>query len=435
MANVAVVELLGNRVRPVFEFGCVDLDDGPAGPTGQMVVVRVDDAPAVETLAPVGHDHVDVTRFDESFQLRVHGGEGDLAAVLHNELVQILSADEASNPTKNANHFTALCGISCRGHDEEPTGADLLSRMVLSSIIGMILKKALITGAVAFVIAVFVFMVTLALVGTRAASKPLIVSGVSQWGTLARQLVGPDARVVTLITDPNADPHQHEATVADAANVSGASLVVLNGAGYDTWLSQLVATRSSPVATINVASLMGVATGKNPHLFYDPRAAIRFVETMSSELRRRSGFATIVPRSKALLANLNALQRSALAIRRSCAGVPVAATEDVSTYLLDDMGLTVVTPESLRLAVGNGVDPSVSDLALALDQLSQHPAFLIDNIQTATPLTNEIVAKARRSRVPVIKVTETMTGTNYVSWLDGVVHSIHQALVKEGCVK
>ncbi len=299
----------------------------------------------------------------------------------------------------------------------------------------MILKKAFVAGAVLFVIAVLAFMVTIGLVGTTATAKPLIVSGVSQWGSLARQLVGPDARVVTLITDPNADPHQHEATVADAANVSGASLVVLNGAGYDTWLSQLVATRSSPVATINVASLMGVAAGQNPHLFYDPRAAVRFIEAMTSELQHRSGFATIVTRSRGLRAQLRTLQGNALAIRQSCAGVPVAATEDVSTYLLADMGLKIVTPESLRLAVGNGVDPSVSDLALALDQLNQHPALLIDNIQTATPLTNEIVTKARTSHVPVIKVTETMTGKSYVAWLDGVVHSIHQALVKEGCVK
>lgn len=435
MANVAVAELLCDRVRPALELGRVDLDDGPADPTGQVVVVRVDDAPAVKSLAPVGHDHVDVAGLDESLQLGVDGGEGDLAAILHNESVQILGAHEASNPAQNPYDFTALCGVSCRGHDKEPTGTDLFFRIILSSITGMILKKVFVAGAVLFVIAVLAFMITIGIAGNKAASRPLIVSGVSQWGALARQLVGPDARVVTLITDPNADPHQHEATVADAANVAGASLVVLNGAGYDTWLSQLVATRSSSVATIDVASLMGVVTGQNPHLFYDPRAAIRFVKVMTSELQHRSGFATIATRSKELLAQLNAVQRSALAIRQSCAGVPVAATEDVSTYLLADMGLKIVTPESLRLAVGNGVDPSVSDLALALDQLRQHPALLIDNTQTATPLTNEIVTKARTSHVPVIKVTETMTGTSYVSWLDGVAHSIHQALAKEGCVK
>ncbi|MHB1251647.1 MAG: metal ABC transporter solute-binding protein, Zn/Mn family, partial [Acidimicrobiales bacterium] len=228
---------------------------------------------------------------------------------------------------------------------------------------------------------------------------------------------------------------QHEATVADAANVADADVVLLNGAGYDTWLTQLVATRSSPVSTIDVASLMHVATGQNPHLFYDPRAAIRFVETLTAMLEHRSGYAHISLRSQVLLAQLNALQQTSMSIRQSCAGVPVAATEDVTTYLLSDMGLKIVTPEGLRLAVGNGVDPSVSDLAQALAQMDQHPAFLVDNTQTATPLTDEMVARAQSARVPVIKVTETMTGTNYVTWINGVVHSIRQALKKEGCIK
>ena len=115
--------------------------------------------------------------------------------------------------------------------------------------------------------------------------------------------------------------------------------------------------------------------------------------------------------------------------------VSVAATEDVTTYLLVDMGLKVVTPQALRLAVGNGVDPSVQDLATALNQLRRHPAFLIDNVQTATPLTNELVGQAQSSRVPVIKVTETMTGTDYVKWLNTVVKKIEDDLMSKGCLK
>ncbi len=181
----------------------------------------------------------------------------------------------------------------------------------------MVLKKTLIGAAVLFVIAIFVAMIDLGVVGQKSSAKPLIVSGVSQWGALARQLVGPDARVVSLITDPNADPHQHEATVSDAANVAEASVVLLNGAGYDTWLSQLVATRSSRVAQIDVAKLMNVAVGKNPHLFYDPHAAIRFVVALTKELQARGGFANLRARSATLLQELHGIQDDALAIRRS----------------------------------------------------------------------------------------------------------------------
>jgi len=58
----------------------------------------------------------------------------------------------------------------------------------------------------------------------------------------------------------------------------------------------------------------------------------------------------------------------------------------------------------------------------------------LNNVQTATPLTNEMVHVATISNVPVINVTETMKGTNYVQWMDGVVAQIRAALVHEGCL-
>jgi zinc/manganese transport system substrate-binding protein len=291
----------------------------------------------------------------------------------------------------------------------------------------MILKRVLLTVAVA--------VASLSLRGgvAQASATPLIVSGVSEWGALASQLVGPDARVVSLLTDPNADPHDHEATISDAANVAQASIVLENGAGYDTWLSQLVSARGSKVSVVNVGKLMDVAPGKNPHLFYNPLAAIKFVKALTALLEHRHGFANINVRSAQLLAQLDTIQGSVESIASTCHGVKVAATEDVTTYLLKDARLDIVTPEALRLAIGNGVDPSVRDLATALEQLKKHPALLIDNIQTATPLTGELVAQANSSHVPVIKVTETMRGHDYVRFMNGVVAKIKAALKSEGC--
>ena len=288
------------------------------------------------------------------------------------------------------------------------------------------------------VLLVITLVVVLALfgrgaLGTSAPRRAVIVTGVSQWGALARQLAAPDLTVVSLLSDPNADPHEHEATVYDAANVSRATYVVLNGAGYDTWLSHLSALQGPQAHVLNVASLMGVESGQNPHLFYNPRAAISMVRALSNMLDAHGRYPGVAARANVLLAQLDALQARVSALRLRCGGVRVAATEDVATYLLNDAGLSVVTPEALRLAVGNGVDPSVADLAKALSQLGTHPAFLIDNIQTATPLTNQIVAQATSEHVPVIRVTETMSGPTYVTWLDAVLAQIERALHREGC--
>ena len=287
-------------------------------------------------------------------------------------------------------------------------------------------------GVGVVVVAVVATMITL---GTRTthSSTPVVVSGVSQWGALARAALGGDARVVTLLSDPNADPHSHEATTSDAAYVDQASIVIENGAGYDTWLSQLVGARSSRPTVINVASLVGVTTGANPHLFYDVTAARRFVEALVSTVARASNSTHVHDSAAAVLASLRALEGQVATLRARCHGVDVAATEDVTGYLLSSLGLHVITPASLRLAVGNGVDPSVSALATALDQLRRHPAFLVNNTQTATPLTNEMVSVARRNHVPVINVTETMVGTSYVSWMGRTIEAMRRDLVVQGC--
>ncbi len=281
------------------------------------------------------------------------------------------------------------------------------------------------------VVAVVATMLTLGARGPRS-STPVVVSGVSQWGALARAALGAHAHVVTLLSDPNADPHSHEATTSDAAYVDEAKIVIENGAGYDTWLSQLVSARSSRPSVINVASLVGVKIGSNPHLFYDVTAARRFVEALV-RVAHASSDPSVSASAGAVLASLRDLEGQVASLRTRCRGVNVAATEDVTGYLLASLGLHVITPESLRLAVGNGVDPSVGALATALDQLRHHPAFLVNNTQTATPLTNEMVSVARRNHVPVIDVTETLVGTNYVTWIRHTISSMRRDLVLQGC--
>lgn len=270
--------------------------------------------------------------------------------------------------------------------------------------------------------------------GAAPVKGPLIVAGVSEWGALARQLVGERANVVTLLTDPNADPHEHEATVHDAGYVAQASVVLENGAGYDTWLAKLVAVSKPDVAQVNAASLMGVSTGSNPHLFYSARVAIRYVQALSAVLARLRPAIDVRPQARTLEGRLARVEGRLAVIKSRCQGVKVSATEDVATRMLVAAGLDVVTPKSLRLAVSNGIDPSVRPLATALEQLNHRPAFLLDNTQTSTPLTETMVARARSLGVPLVNVTETMRGSNYVGFLNGVVDQITAALVHEGCM-
>ncbi len=299
--------------------------------------------------------------------------------------------------------------------------------MIPDSLVGMILNRLLPLTLVAM----------LAALGSSpagASSRPIVVTGVTQWAALARQVAGPDATVVSLVTDPNADPHQHEATFTDAAHVASASIVIVNGAGYDTWLSKLVQGRSSAPTVFNVATMVHAKLGANPHFFYDVSAAQKFVATFSTLLNRHGNLPGVAKRAKSLELALSMIARTLVVVHHACAGVAVAATEDVTGYLLSALGLNVVTPRLLRLAIGNGVDPTVRDLATALDQLRNHVAFLVNNVQTATPLTAQLVARAKSVHVPVLNVTETMRTGTYTQWLGGIIGTMRADLHQEGCL-
>src|SRR5262245_50421785 len=43
-----------------------------------------------------------------------------------------------------------------------------------------------------------------------------VVAGESFWGSIAAQLGGTHVQVTSIVTDPNADPHDYESTTADA---------------------------------------------------------------------------------------------------------------------------------------------------------------------------------------------------------------------------
>ena len=82
-----------------------------------------------------------------------------------------------------------------------------------------------------------------------------------------RSSAGVRCNVTSIVTDPNADPHEYESSSANAKAVANASLVIVNGAEYDDWASEIGPTQDKSNRTLlNVAALLGKKEGTNPHL-------------------------------------------------------------------------------------------------------------------------------------------------------------------------
>jgi zinc/manganese transport system substrate-binding protein len=268
-----------------------------------------------------------------------------------------------------------------------------------------------------------------------------VVAAENFWGSLVSQIGGTKVNVLSIVSDPNADPHEYESSAKDARAVATANYVIINGAGYDSWASKLLSASPNNKRTIlDVATTNGVVTGSNPHMWYNMFYVNRTAATMEQNLIKLDPSDKIyfVSQYKKLEAGLSTYQSKIASIKEQYAGTRVAATEDIFVYLANSTGLDLVSPPSFIEAVAEGNDPPTSSIVSFEQQLkSKQIKLLIYNEQTVTPLTASIKQLAVQQNIPVIGITETMepVNTTFQNWMNSEVTNIQNTLHTEATVK
>ena len=276
----------------------------------------------------------------------------------------------------------------------------------------------------------------------RSASSSAVVSVVAAenfWGSLVAQLGGNDTTVLSIVSDPNADPHEYEANISDAEAIGSAQLVIVNGVGYDDWALQLIAADNNPTQLVlNAGDLNGVSIGGgivtgNPHQWYNPVFVNHTLAAMYSDL------AQIAPGDTAefqqnyatLNVSLANLYGEATSIRAHFAGTKVASTESIFVYLANFTGLDLVSPPEFMEAIAEGNDPSAQSVVEFQCQLeSGQVKVLVYNEQTVTPITTEMRSLAAANNVSIVGVTETIQppGVTFQAWMYGQYLELYNAL-------
>jgi len=169
---------------------------------------------------------------------------------------------------------------------------------------------------------------------TVSGGKIPVVAAENFWGSLASQLGGSHTNVSSIVTDPNADPHEYEGSSADAQAVANACLVIVNGAGYDTWAQQLISASNSPHQTVlNVQELLGVSSEANPHFWYSPSYVNDTVKAIYDDLVKidPADSSYYAQQYASLNDSLGVYNERIQEIASQFAGTKVAATEDILT--------------------------------------------------------------------------------------------------------
>lgn len=259
-----------------------------------------------------------------------------------------------------------------------------------------------------------------------------VVAAENIYGSIAQELGQPYVQVVSILNNPDQDPHLFSNKPSTSKAVMDADVLVFNGADYDPWFKRLLSSQNLHTAVvIEVSQVVSANPGANPHLWYHLAYVEQFAKTLTQEYQRRmpQQHAFFQKRLDLFLAQLQPLATQVQRLKQTYGGLPVTATEPVAAYLVQDMGLAMLDT-AFQLAVMNDTEPSASSRA----QMEQHlrnkqVRLLIYNQQVQDPVTQTMQVVAVKAGVPVVGVTELLPlKQSYSQWYQHTLDRFQAAL-------
>jgi zinc/manganese transport system substrate-binding protein len=254
-----------------------------------------------------------------------------------------------------------------------------------------------------------------------AEDKIAVVAAENFYGDIARQIGGDGVTVVSIMNNPDQDPHLFETTPGIVRQIAGAQIAIVNGADYDPWMEKLLAAAPQPNRTVIIAAdLVHKKPGDNPHLWYDPATMPAVAKAIAAALSaadaaHKNDYAA---RLASFLGSLKPINDKIAAIRGKHAGTAVTASEPVFGYMAGALGLKMRN-EKFQLAVMNDTEPSARDVAAFEQDLKDHKVrVLFYNKQASSKIVQHLVELARAAKIPVVGVTETAPpDLSYQDWM------------------
>jgi zinc/manganese transport system substrate-binding protein len=267
------------------------------------------------------------------------------------------------------------------------------------------------------------------------AGKLQVAAAENFWGSIAAQLGGRKVAVNSIIVNPSTDPHSYEPAASDGVAIARSKMAIVNGIGYDTWASKLLAANpSSARVVLDVGRLLGLREGDNAHQWYSPPSVRRVIGQIVADYKR------LDPKDAAYFdQQRTALETTGLAeydrlrstIRARYGGVPVGYSESIFQALGEDLGLKLLTPYSFAKAIAEGTEVSAADKH-TVDRQAEGRAIKVwvYNSQNATPDVQRVNQLARAARIPITTITETLSpaSATFEQWQDAQLKALLAAL-------
>jgi ABC-type Zn uptake system ZnuABC Zn-binding protein ZnuA len=265
------------------------------------------------------------------------------------------------------------------------------------------------------------------------AGLPKVLAVETFLADIAQNVAG-DRLQVQALMPAGVDPHSFEPTPADIGKVAGCSVLVVNGAGFESFLGRLLQNAGGTRAVIEASSGLagsGPRAG-DPHFWLDPTLVVTYVRNIRDGLSAAdpAGVAAYTANAAAYITKLEALDAW---IRERVGTIPterrlLVTNHESLGYFADRYGFRVVG--EVIPSVSTGASPSAQQLAHLVDVIRETSAPAIFLETGANPQLAEQVAAETGARVVTNLYTHSVTepGGPAPTYLD-MMHANVDAIV------
>lgn len=284
-------------------------------------------------------------------------------------------------------------------------------------------------------------MLALGAGAAHAQDKLKVVASFSILADFARN-VGGDRVDVSMLVGPGGDAHVYTPTPADARNVAAARLVIVNGLGFEGWLSRLVKAAGNK-ATI-VTATKGIMPRKNktedhkhahghshddetdPHAWQSVPNAKIYVANIRDALiaADAAGADTYRANADRYLKKLDELERE---VRQAVDTIPaerrkLISTHDAFGYLADSYGIAFIAPQG----VSTESEATARDVARIVTQIKAQkiPAVFLENV--SDPRLMRRIAQESGAKLGGTLFSDSLTGEkgDAATYIEMIRHNI-----------
>ncbi len=288
--------------------------------------------------------------------------------------------------------------------------------------------------------------------GSRSGQLPAVLAAESFLADIAQNVAGDRLQVMSLIPI-GVDPHGFQPTPADVKKVADSQVLIVNGAGFEEFLDELLQNAGGERIVIEAAAGLqprqrseaedvheadrgeAHAYEVDPHFWLDPLAVITYVENMRDGLSRAdpAGREAYTRNANAYIGRLRELDQW---IVEQVAQIPESRRKLITNhesfgYFADRYGFEVIG--AIIPSVSTGASPSARELTALIERMKEAGVSVIFLETGSSPQLARQIAQESGVKVVTGLYTHSLTDASglaptYIDMMKYNVKAIVEAL-------